>query len=153
MIGMNQRGMTLVELLIAAAILGIIVTLPSTAIYQFINVVERGRVKLVALHEVQNTAHWVARDGQMASAAVGGSQLVLTLPDSTSIIYELIGAGPRYELRRTAGGSQIAVARNVTSASFSIVGRVITMTLTSSPQSRWAVSEVRTFKVYLRPKV
>lgn len=153
MIGMNQRGTTLVEILIATAILGLIVTLPGTAIYQFINVVERGRVKMVALHEVQNAAHWVARDGQMANTAVGGSQLALTLPDSTSIIYTLVGSGPRYELRRTAGGSQIAVARNVTSASFSINGRVIIMTLTSSPESRWAVSEERTYKVYLRPTV
>ena len=150
---MKQRGMTLVEILIATAILGLIATLPGAAIYQFINVVERGSVKMAALHEVQNAAHWVARDGQGARAAVGGSRLALTLPDSTSIIYELVGTGPRYELRRTAGGSQIAVARNVISASFSINGRVITMTLTSSPDSRWAMSEERTYKVYLRPTV
>lgn len=151
MIGMNQRGMTLVEILIATAILGLIATLPGAAIYQFINVVERGRVKMVALHEVQNAAHWVARDGQMARTAVGGSQLALTLPDNTSIIYELVGTGPRYQLRRTAGGSQLAVARNVTGASLSINGRVIIMTLTSSPEGRWGVSEERTYKVYLRP--
>lgn len=151
MIAMNQRGMTLVEILIATAIWGLIVTLPGTAIYQFINVVERGSVKMTALHEVQNAAHWVARDGQMASAAVGGSQLALTLPDNTTITYELVGTGPRYELRRTAGGPQIAVARNVTSASFSVNGRVITMTITSSPESRWGMSEERTYKVYRRP--
>jgi len=150
---LNQRGMTLVEILIATAIMGTIAALPATAFYQFINVVERGRVKMAALHEVQNAAQWVARDGQGASAAVGGSQLALTLFDGTTVVYELAGAGPRYDLRRTAGSSQIAVARNVTSVSFSVGGRLITMAITSSPDNRWGMSEARTYKVYLRPTV
>ena len=54
-------------------------------------------------------------------------------------------------LRRTSGGAQMTVARNITNASFSVADRVITMSLISSPVGPDAVSEDGTYKVYLRP--
>ena len=73
--------------------------------------------------------------------------LSLTLSDNSSVTYSLTGT----ELRRTAGGAQMTVARNITSASFSIADRVITMSLISSPVGTRRVSEDGTYKVYLRP--
>ena len=99
------------------------------------------------MHELQNVAHWVSIDGQGASTASGGNELVLTLPDSSSITYTVVGT----ELRRTAGDSQMTLAQDITSADFSIENQIITMTITSSPQGRWNVSEQGTYKVYLRP--
>lgn len=143
----EEQGFTLVELLIATAITGLIVSFLGTAIYQIITVTEYGNDRMIAMHELQNAAHWVSLDGQMASAASGGNELALTLPDDSSITYSLVGT----ELRRTAGESQMALARNISDISFSVENRIITMTITSSPEGRANVSEQGTYKVYLRP--
>ncbi len=143
----RQRGFTLVELLVTVAITGLIVSGLGTAIYQIFTVTEYGNDKLTATHELQNVSHWFSLDGQRAGAASGGSELVLTLSDDSSITYSLVGT----ELYRTAGGSNMTLAQNITSANFSVENRTITMTVTSSPQGRWDVSDNGTYKVYLRP--
>jgi len=143
----DQKGFTLPELLITVAITGLIASFLGTAIYQIITVTEYGNDRAIATHELQNTAHWVSRDGQMASTASGGSELTLILPDDSSITYTKVDT----ELRRTAGGSQMTVARNISSVSFSVIDRIITMTITSSPPGRANVSEQGTYKVCLRP--
>ena len=143
----GQRGFTLVELLIATATTGLIVSFLGTAIYQIITIPEYGNDRMIAMHELQNAAHWVSLDGQMARTASGGDELALTLPDDSSITYSLVGT----ELRRTAGESQMTLARNISSISFSVENRIITMTITSSPEGRANVSEQGTYKVYLRP--
>ena len=143
----GQKGVALPELLITVAITGLIVSFLGAAIYQIITVTEYGNDKMVAMHELQNVAHWVAVDGQMARTASGGNELVLTLPDDSSITYAMVVT----ELRRTASGSQMTLARNISSISFSVENRIITMTITSSPQGRPNVSEQATYKVCLRP--
>lgn len=144
----DQKGFTLPELLITVAITGLIASFLGTAIYQIITVTEYGNDKAIATHELQNTAHWVSRDGQMAkTASSGDSCLTLTLPDDSSITYTVVGT----ELRRTAGESQMAIAQNISSVSFSVVDRLITMTITSSPPGRTNVNEQGTYKVCLRP--
>ncbi|MFA5309619.1 MAG: prepilin-type N-terminal cleavage/methylation domain-containing protein [Dehalococcoidales bacterium] len=144
----RQSGMTLVELIVAIAITGVIVAFLGTAIYQIITVSEYGNGRLTALHEVQNAAYWLNTDGQGARNATGGSQLVLTLSDNTTVTYALSGT----DLRRSAGGLPLTVARNITSASFSVSGRMITINLTSAPVSRDNVSQNGTYMVYLRPQ-
>ena len=99
------------------------------------------------MHELQNVAHWVSRDGQMARTASGGNELILTLPDDSSITYTVVDT----ELRRTAGDSQMTLARNISDLSFSIESRIITVTVTSSPEGRPNINEQRTYKVCLRP--
>ena len=143
----DERGFTLVELIIATAITGLIVSFLGTAIYQIITVAEYGNDKLTAMHELQNATHWVSLDGQMARTASGGDELVLTLPDDSSITYSLAET----VLYRTAGGSNMTIAQNIISANFSVENRVITMDLTSSPEGRDNVSGQGTYKVYLRP--
>jgi prepilin-type N-terminal cleavage/methylation domain-containing protein len=143
----DQKGFTLPELLITVAITGLIASFLGTAIYQIITVTEYGNDKAIATHELQNAAHWVSRDGQMASTASGGNRLTLTLPDGSSITYTKVAN----ELRRTAGKSRMAIAQNISSVSFSVVGRLITMTITSSPPGRTNVNEQGTYKVCLRP--
>jgi len=142
----REPGFTLVELLITLAITGLIISVIGSAIYQLITVAEYGNDRLTATHELENTAHWFSLDGQQASAASGGSGLVLTLPNRPSVTYSLVGT----ELRRTAGSAPMTLARNITGASFSVAGRLVTMTLTSAPPGRWAVSEPGTYMVCLR---
>ena len=143
----NERGFTLVELLITTAITGIIVSFLGTAIFQVITITEYGNDKLTAMHELQNAAHWFHLDGQKAFTANVTDGLLLTISDNSSITYTVNGT----TLRRTTGESQMTLAQNVTSANFSIENRIITMNLTSSPEGRDNVSEQGIYKVYLRP--
>ncbi len=117
------------------------------AINQIINVTEYGNDRLVAMHELQNAAHWFNLDGQKASSANVNSELLLTISANTSITYALAGT----ELQRTGGGSPMTLARNISSANFSIENRVITMSITSSPEGRTDAGEHGTYKVSLRP--
>jgi prepilin-type N-terminal cleavage/methylation domain-containing protein len=143
----RQEGMTMVELITAIAVTGIIVVFLGTAIYQILTVSGYGNDKLTALHELQNAAYWFNTDGQEAKTATGGSQMVLTLSDNSTVTYSLVGT----ELRRTAGGPQMTLAQNISSASFAINNRVATMNLISAPVGTNNVSENGTYMVYLRP--
>ena len=143
----NEPGFTLVEMVIAVFITGIIVSFLGTAIYQIFTVAEYGNDRFTALHELQNAAYWFNRDGQQATTATGGSTLALTLSDNTTVTYSLSGA----ELRRTTGGTPMTLARNISSASFSVTDRLITMQLTAAPPGRDSVSENGSYQVWLRP--
>lgn len=143
----GEKGFTLIELLIATAVSGLIVSFLGTAVYQILTVSEYSSDRLEALHDVQNAAYWISVDGQGASTATGGSELVLTLPGGSTVSYTLAGT----ELRRVAAGSQMTVARSISGASFSVQNRTITADLTSSPRGRLNVSERRTYQVHLRP--
>jgi len=143
----GQQGFTLVELLIVTAIMGVIFSGLGEAFHQVVTIPEYGNDRVTALHELQNVAHWVNLDGQMAQSATGGNKLVLTLPDNSSISYTLAGT----DLVRSTSTANRTLANNITIINFSIQDRYITMDITSSPAGRWGVSENETYKVYLRP--
>ena len=142
----SERGMTMVELLAALAVTGVIIAFLGTAIYQIITISGEGSGRLTALHELQNAAYWFNADAQQAVNAAAGASLTLTLPDSSTVTYSLVGT----ELRRTAG-SQMTLARNVTSASFSLSARVVTMNLVAAPAGRYGVSQSASYQATLRP--
>jgi prepilin-type N-terminal cleavage/methylation domain-containing protein len=142
----HQAGMTLVELMMTIAVTGIIVAFLGVAIYQIFNVSGYGNDRLAAQHELQNAASWFHVDAQQSVAATGGSQLVLTLSDNTTVTYSLVGS----ELRRSAGGPYMTLAQNIRSAAFSITGRLASMTLSSLPSWRDSVSENGTYMAFLR---
>jgi hypothetical protein len=143
----RQKGMTLVELVVAIATTGIIIVFLGTAINQIITVSGYGNDRLTATHELENIAHWFNIDGQGAVAATGGTSLALIMADNSSITYTLSGT----EMRRIAGGQEMTLARNITEADFSIDNRVVTMSLTAIPPGGYGVSENGTYHVYLRP--
>jgi prepilin-type N-terminal cleavage/methylation domain-containing protein len=143
----TEHGFTMVELLVAVAILGLISSVIGVAIEKMLTVPEYGDDRITAMHELQNVAHWFGRDGQMAIDASGGEQLVLTLADNATVSYTLEGR----ELHRIAGTSNRTLAGNIASASFSIQDRLITMNITSAPEGRWGASENGTYQVCLRP--
>ena len=143
----GEQGFTLVELLIAIAIMASIFGVLGEVFHQVVSIPEYGNDKVTALHELQNVAHWVNLDGQMAKNAIGGSGLVLTLPDDSSISYTLAGT----DLVRSTGAAERTLAKNITSVNFSVINRYITMDITSSPAGRWGVSENETYKICLRP--
>lgn len=143
----EERGFTLVEMLMAVAITGCLVTALGMAVQQVFAVPERGNDQVTALHAVQNAVHWLSVDGQTAKAASGGSSLTLTLPDDSLITYTLTGD----ELHRVAAGADLTVARNISGASFTVDDRVINMNIVAAPDGRWGVSESLSYQVLMRP--
>jgi len=82
----DERGITLVELLVVLAISGLIVGILATVIFQIFDITGWGNSTLVVQHDLQNAATWLNRDVLTASeAAVSGSQMVLTVPYSISV--------------------------------------------------------------------
>jgi prepilin-type N-terminal cleavage/methylation domain-containing protein len=143
----SEKGMTMVELVLSVAISGIIVAFLGTAVYQILNVSGYGNEKLSAQHELQNAAAWFNLDTQEALDATGGSQLVLTLPDTSTITYSLSGT----ELLRSSGGPPMTLAKNINSVTFSINDRLATMNLTCVPSWHEGTSETGTYMACLRP--
>jgi prepilin-type N-terminal cleavage/methylation domain-containing protein len=159
----SEKGFTLPELLVTVAITGLIVGFLGTMVYQMLTVTEYGGDKMTATHELQNAANWVSYDGQMAKTASGSSELVLLLPDSSQVTYELVGT----ELLRNEGESQMTLARNISAVEFSVEERtehvtagvfsedrrlrIITMNVTSAPEGRPNITEERQYKICLRP--
>jgi prepilin-type N-terminal cleavage/methylation domain-containing protein len=143
-----QRGMTLVELVVTLAITGVIITFLGTAVYHILNVTGSGNDRLIVSHELENAASWFNFDGQQAVSAGGGSTLTLTLSDNSTITYSLSGS----ELRRTVGGSYITLARNISSLSFSLSGRAMTMSITDTPSGAYNVSQNGSYLVNMRAK-
>lgn len=143
----REQGFTLVELVVVTAITGFILSVLGVAIHHVVTIPEQGNDRITAMHELQNVAHWVNLDGQMAQSAAGGNELVLTMPDSSTIGYTVVGT----DLYRATSTSNRTLAQNITSANFSVQNRIITMDITSSPEGRWSVSEDGTYKICLRP--
>ncbi|MBN1160781.1 MAG: prepilin-type N-terminal cleavage/methylation domain-containing protein [Dehalococcoidales bacterium] len=143
----GERGYTLVEGLIAIAITGFLVTALSIVVQQMVVVPERGDDQIDAIHPVQNAAHWLTLDGQTAESASGGSSLMLTLPNENIITYTFSGD----KLFRLYGSSNRTIADNVASANFTVLDRVIYMTIATLPDSRWNISENYTYRAYMRP--
>lgn len=140
----DERGMTLVEILVALAITALITGTLVTAIYQIYQVTGWGNSELRVQHDLQNAATWLNRDVISAcSAEVSGSQMILTIPyyPSGSSIYTptirtityTFSAAERI-LARDSVTSTVTVARHVEDVAFSGTGTVtsvITITITS----------------------
>jgi prepilin-type N-terminal cleavage/methylation domain-containing protein len=142
----NQRGYGLVEFLVAVTITGILAVLIGVAVPQIISVPEKNESQVDALHALQNIIHWVGFDAASAQSAAGTNSLTLTMPDSSVITYTRTGN----ILNRNCSGTNNTLAENITDMSFTVSGRLITMTITAAPEGRWGISESRTFQVMMR---
>jgi prepilin-type N-terminal cleavage/methylation domain-containing protein len=143
----KQSGYTLIEMMVAITIFGVITGICGLALQQIVTVPERGDSQTDALHELQNVIHWVGLDAGSAEAAVGGSSLTLTMPDNSEVVYSCIGT----VLSRNYDDNAQTIARNITNLEFTVSGRSITMEVTSAPENRWGISESGTYQVTMRP--
>ncbi len=163
---MNQRGFTLIEIMMVLAIGGIIMPAVAATIFAVVQGSGRNDGTAVALADLDRAAHWLTRDLVLAQTTnlidgaqpVPGAGLVLTWNDLTiwaqqeglvshSVSYTVSGT----QLLRNYDGQVTTVSKYLTLVQFSISGRLLTMTLTSSPgifipRPR----ETRTYVIYLR---
>jgi prepilin-type N-terminal cleavage/methylation domain-containing protein len=76
----NQRGFTLIEVLIYLVITGIIGGGITMTTYQVFDINARGNARMTAIKEVENAVSLIARDAQMAqSVNVNGTEYLLKL--------------------------------------------------------------------------
>ncbi len=156
----RQKGMTLLELLVAMAIAAMVISGAVALIFQEYSGTAMAKTSVTVAHEIANAARWISQDGMMADSTdlVEGAQpannLTLTwierhdfanIPHSSS--YYLEGT----ELRRNYDGSVTTVARHISKVAFSQTGRLLTMSISCTPQWWNSTTVEKTYRVYLRP--
>jgi prepilin-type N-terminal cleavage/methylation domain-containing protein len=150
----SGRGFTLVEVLAAIGILGLLVGFVGTGIFQTLRVERQWKDDVLASKETRNAGSWFGRDAPNAESADlldGGPassavQIDWTGADGApiSVTYQLSGD----QLTRSESGGQVVVARSVISVAFTRNGQVLTMTVTVRAAGGAARSQ--TLNVYAR---
>ena len=157
----RQKGMALLELMAAMAIASMIMGGALALIFQEYSGTDIAKTSVTVAHEIGNAARWISQDGMMAESndLVEGADpvnhLTLTwiercdfadIPHSSS--YYLEGT----QLHRDYDGTVTTVARNISKIEFSQTGRLLTMSISCTPQW-WAPDRTvqKTYRVYLRP--
>ena len=170
----NQKGFTLIEVLVAVAILGLVVSVISISIIQIITGTERNNVKIIALADIEHATAWLnqdllmvqtilVNDGQSEDPLVYGQPADLVAGDTLILNWtdyyggEAITHQNQYyvsgtRLMRDSDGQLANIASYISAAEFSIdgSGRLITFTLTSSPESISERGETKTYRFYQR---
>ena len=156
----DQKGMTLVEVLVGGAIVALLVGVTAMAIFHFISLTHQSNTRLTALHNIQNAARIISRDGQMAESTdlVEGAEPVAGL--SLTWIDRYAGANEGHtasyrlddnKLERTYDGVPAIIARYISSVAFSKDEGVITMTIASQAPGSPRAHQEKTYNISLRP--
>lgn len=156
----NQRGFTLIELMVAIAITALITGGIASAIFQVFNVNTLNSNQMFAIRQVQNAGYWISQDSQMGQTitpgAVDGFPLDLSWTDWDGVLHEVTYDITGDELRRShsiGGGAPVEtlVAQSISSISCEFVVGKLTLTVTASVGGSKPVSETRTYEITPRP--
>jgi len=158
---MRQKGFTLIEVLVAMAVGGILMAGIVLTIFQVSWGSVRTNDQVVALTDVNYATLWLKKDLQMAQSTsltdgVPASSVTLSWTDFTgwateetrdhSSTYALSGT----ELRRTYDGTVRVVGRYITSIGFTQNGRVVTIVITDTGPGVSQRVETLKFTVQMR---
>jgi prepilin-type N-terminal cleavage/methylation domain-containing protein len=125
----GQGGFTLVELLVAVAVTGLLAVVLGPAVSQLFSVSRYGNDVLTATHELQNAAYWFLYDGRRAVSANVSDGLVLSVGADATVSYRLVDD----ELRRTSAAGTSILAKDLASVTFTHEGRLVTMAIVAEP--------------------
>lgn len=75
---LDEKGYTLIELLVAMTIMALVTAAAGAAIFQIFRNIERNNDHMTVVHQVQNAGYWISCDAQMADSAITDD---LTLPE------------------------------------------------------------------------
>ena len=178
---LDQRGFTLVELLVSLGILAVVTPLLATGMFQILTSTERGRAGFEAQADTRNASAWMSQDIVMAQQAdIPGSNTGCTntlatfawedffgdpgdVPKHTvSYCLEKNPSGENQLLRYyDCGVNPIVIGRNMDSVNFSITalddsdpfaGQEVTIEIRSQPvRNRFQVTDTKIVQVKMRP--
>lgn len=151
----KQRGMTLIEILMALGISGIIIGGLAASIYTVMSVTGRGNAEITVLRDIQSASHWISNDARMArdvtlTGGVPANGIILGWDDSQGNPHSCSITRTGRELIRNFDGALSTIAWNVLTVEFSMNDDVLTYALTSETESRWEVKKEVTGQVNLR---
>lgn len=157
----NQRGVTLIELLLAVAITGIVTGGITMTFFQVLTGNARTSSHMTAIKQVQNAGYWISHDAKMAQDVdtdddPGTPELELvtltwTEWDNTAhqVTYDIVNG----ELKRTEGATETVVARYIdsTKTKCEMTGDKLILTVTATVTGSQERSETRVYEVIPRP--
>jgi type II secretory pathway pseudopilin PulG len=165
-INKNQKGITLIELIMVIAITALIIGVIVMSISLLLNVSARSDNHMLAVRQVQNAGYWISRDVQMAQSVVTdegstGFPLDVAWKDWDTnlheITYNLLGNG---ELKRSysvngGGASETLIAQYIESIEVAprpFTGDKLTLTVTAAVGGWPKVeNETRVYEIVPRP--
>lgn len=160
---MNEKGFTLLEVLVAMLVGGMIMAAIVSGIFQISFGTGQISERNTALADIDNAAHWLTRDvvmGQSTDLWEGApptSNMTITWTDFTSFEggEESISHSANYtysgtELRRNCDGVVTIIGRHLTNVEFSIDNRLVTLTLTSSTEKVPRTTVTRKYLLQMR---
>lgn len=150
----NQKGFTLIEMLIAVAIAGLIVAAAAGAVVQLIQSSDT-TAHMLAVRQVQQAGYWVSTDGLQAQyvSASGPEGFPLHFWNSHDVTYNLTdpNADGLHELHRIESESDMTVAKYLTpntTCSWNATAGLLTFTVEASVRgARGRETETRTYEV------
>ncbi len=162
----NQRGFTLIEMVIGVAVTGLVVAAASGAVIQVIQSTHTS-AHMVALRQVQTAGYWVSKDSLQAQTVTTGADagFPLTLAwidwegNSHSITYTLEPMDDLYKLQRSEGATNTIVGQYLTDNTICepvdhvlAPDEVLTFKVTASVTgARGLQTETRTYEIKPRP--
>lgn len=166
----SQKGFTLIEILVAMLVGGMLLSGLVIAIFQTLGITLRSSTQITALEEVRNVAYWVSKDVRMTQTTSlvegadpdDGVDLRWTSwyddngklsPVDYHSEFKLVGGGFERELKK--GGVSIDITtkgKYISKIELSRQGSIIFVTITSSPEGRPETAEKKTYHMYLQPK-
>jgi len=161
----NQKGFTLIEMLVVIALTGIIAAAATMAIHQVLTGTVLSNDQNTAINQVRNAGYWISRDALMAQSVniTGASDFPLTLRwtdrdhNEHQVDYTLedmpSGTFKRLQRQETINDAQVTTTTvgqyiDVGNTDCHWDGEVLTVNITAQVGDK---TETRTFQVKPRP--
>jgi len=163
LVNKKQQGFTLIELMLAIALSGIITGAITATIFQLVDGSARTNNHMIAVREAQNAGYWVSHDTVMAQVVEptpapdpDGFPLVLTWAEwGSTDVHEVTYTLDGTELWRDYDGQQSPIAKFVESVEVSprpYTGGKLTFEVTTTVgASSREQSETRIYEIVPRP--